>query len=287
MLKSAKKPLRRRALFVFLAGLLIFLALGLYSGLTVRYYTVSSERLSAPVRLALLADLHSCRYGMGGQKLLAALEEQKPDAILLAGDIFDDTLPDENAAALLQAIGGEYPCYYVTGNHEFWAGKEQFLRQMAIVEECGVKRLMGAAETVVLQGQELNLCGVDDPYGQRLSWEHSLGLPDQLEQALAQTKAGCFTVLLAHRPEAFELYSRYDFDLAVCGHAHGGQWRIPFLLNGLYAPNQGFFPKYAGGEYRSGGTTMIVSRGLARESTAIPRFYNPPELVIIDLVPAG
>ncbi len=92
-----------------------------------------------------------------------------------------------------------------------------------------------------------------------------------------------YTVLLSHRPEFFELYTEYNFDLVLSGHAHGGQWRIPYILNGLYAPNQGVFPKYAGGEYTENNTTMIVSRGLARESTLLPRFYNRPELVIIDL----
>ena len=69
----------------------------------------------------------------------------------------------------------------------------------------------------------------------------------------------------------------------LCGHAHGGQWRLPGLINGIYAPNQGFLPKYAGGQYQENDTTMIVSRGLARESTRIPRIFNRPELVIIDL----
>ena len=94
--------------------------------------------------------------------------------------------------------------------------------------------------------------------------------------------AGC-TVLLANRPELIEKYDVHDFDLVVSGHAHGGQVRIPGLLNGLYAPNQGWFPPYAGGEYEVNGTTMIVSRGLARETTRLPRIFNRPELVIVEL----
>ena len=74
-----------------------------------------------------------------------------------------------------------------------------------------------------------------------------------------------YTILLTHRPELIDVYSQYDFDLVLSGHAHGGQWRIPGILNGLYAPNQGIFPAYAGGLYEQNGTIMIVSRGLARE----------------------
>ena len=69
----------------------------------------------------------------------------------------------------------------------------------------------------------------------------------------------------------------------LCGHAHGGQWRIPGILNGLYCPGEGLFPEYAGGLYEKDGTVMIVSRGLAKESNIVPRIFNRPELVIIDI----
>ena len=93
-----------------------------------------------------------------------------------------------------------------------------------------------------------------------------------------------FNILLIHRPENFEHYADLGFDLVLAGHAHGGQWRIPGLLNGLYCPGEGLFPKYAGGLYQIDGTTMIVSRGLAKESNFVPRIFNRPELVIIDIV---
>ena len=102
-----------------------------------------------------------------------------------------------------------------------------------------------------------------------------------LDAVKAQAKKDHFTVLLSHRPELFENYVSRAFDLVLCGHAHGGQWRIPGVLNGLYAPQQGLFPLYAGGKYEKGSTTMIVSRGLAKETTPIPRIFNPPELVVV------
>ena len=93
-----------------------------------------------------------------------------------------------------------------------------------------------------------------------------------------------FNILLIHHPEFPHRYAELGFDLVLCGHAHGGQWRIPGILNGIYAPGQGIFPEYAGGLYEyNEKTTMIVSRGLARESNAIPRIFNRPELVIIDI----
>lgn len=94
-----------------------------------------------------------------------------------------------------------------------------------------------------------------------------------------------FTVLLAHRPELLAKYAQFPLDLVVSGHAHGGQVRIPGVLNGLYAPNQGWFPKLAGGAYAQGGTTLIVSRGLAVR-TRLPRIFNRPEVVLVRCVPA-
>ena len=89
--------------------------------------------------------------------------------------------------------------------------------------------------------------------------------------------------MLALSPKHKDIYLTYSIDLIISGHSHGGQWRIPFILNGLYAPNQGFFPKYAGGKYEHGNTAHIVSRGLSKNSTRIPRIFNPPELVIVEL----
>ena len=117
-----------------------------------------------------------------------------------------------------------------------------------------------------------------DEYGNKMQ-DYS----NRLSTVNASVQNDNYTILLSHRPEFFELYTKYDFDLVLCGHAHGGQWRIPGILNGLYAPHQGIFPKYAGGRYDSEDMTMIVSRGLARETTRVPRIFNRPELVVIDL----
>ena len=92
-------------------------------------------------------------------------------------------------------------------------------------------------------------------------------------------------ILLSHRPEYPETYAKFDYDLVLAGHANGGQWRCPFVNRGTLSPDQWFFPKYVDGLYRlSNGSPMIVSRGLARESSPIPRFFNHPEVLFVDLV---
>lgn len=278
---------RTKILLILLAVLLLLTLPGFYNALAIRRYTVEAPGIARPVRIALITDLHSCAYGKGQRELLEVVEAETPDLILLGGDIFDDDLPDDNAEAFLRGIGGRYPVYYVTGNHEYWSGEAGFARKMAILEECGIVRLSGETAVFEANGSRICICGVDDPY----AWSDSYGFTEKTEgsfreqvaQVAAHVEDGAYTILLTHRPELLNVYSQYGFDLVLAGHAHGGQWRIPGILNGLWAPNQGLFPVYAGGRYAQDGTVMIVSRGLARESTRVPRLYNRPEMVMIEV----
>lgn len=271
---------RKWALTVVVAAAVFLAAAAFDVRLKVRCYSVESEKIDAPVRLALVTDLHSCRYGEGQRVLIDAIDAQKPDLVLMSGDIFDDALEDTNAEIFLRGIVDRYPCFYVTGNHEYQSGSQGFAEKLAILEKLGIEILSGECETLSVNGRTINVCGVEDPEG---SGSESVFF-DQLDAVSAAAQNGNFTVLLSHRPEYWEKYREGSFDLTLCGHAHGGQWRIPGLLNGLFAPNQGLFPELAGGMYEQDGKTMIVSRGLARESTRVPRIFNRPELVIIDVV---
>lgn len=247
------------------------------------FYTVESEKIEQPVRLALLTDLHSCYYGKNQKTLIDAVRKQNPDVVLLSGDIFDDKMAYDNAETAIRQLAQQYPCYYVTGNHEYWGYDVENI--LAIIRSCGVTILSGECETIELHGQSINICGVDDP-DVAVYVPGGVPIEEQLADANEEAvKAGIenYTILLSHRPELFKTYQKYSFDLVLCGHAHGGQWRIPGILNGLYAPHQGLFPKHAGGRYDYETGTMIVSRGLARESTKVPRVFNRPELVIIDI----
>ena len=260
----------------------VVLPFALDNRLVIRTYTLETEKINTPVRIALVTDLHSCRYGENQSELLNAITAQKPDMILLGGDIFDDEIDDANTAVFLAGIAGKYPVYYVTGNHECWSGAEAFAVKMAILEKYGIPVLSQESVTLDIRGERLIVCGVDDPESYLLDAD-ALYYDARLDQVLADTAEENYTILLAHRPEYFPSYAARDFDLVLCGHAHGGQWRIPYVMNGLIAPNQGLFPKYAGGLYEQNDTCMIVSRGLARETTRIPRIFNRPELVIVEI----
>ena len=280
--KRQGKKLSGKAKF-WIAILLLFIVSlpGYLLGLTVRTYEIKDERIQGKLRIALVTDLHSCKYGEGQSKLLSVLEEQHPDVILLGGDIFDDVLSDERTNEFLAGISGKYPCYYVTGNHECWAGGNAYRSKMETLQKYGITRLSGESTLLETGSGTVRLCGIDDP--DIVLVQSQLNANAELLDLKGSISDKEFTILLTHRPELIDKYEQAGFDLVLAGHAHGGQVRIPGIMNGFYAPNQGLFPKYAGGRYEKNGMTMIVSRGLAKESTKFPRFCNPPELVIIDL----
>ena len=212
--------------------------------------------------------------------MLAAVVKQNPDAVLLVGDMFADGGDYAYGLGVMRALAETWPTYYVTGNHEYWTNEIDTILDK--VAETGVIVLDMDCAVLEVQGQRISLCGVPDPYAMVYS-----GAPDteiQLERAIAQAEPGTFTILMAHRPELIEQYAKYGFDLVLSGHAHGGQVRLPGIINGLYAPNQGWFPAYVGGLYEVDGATLIVSRGLSTQSQwYVPRVFNRPELVMVTL----
>ena len=280
-MRTKKAGLMIIAAFI-LIFLLIFIICGLYNALSVTEITLSTGCKGLPVKLALITDLHSSSYGEGQAELISAIDGQEPDLVCLVGDIFDCKRPDDNAEAFIAAISGKYPCYYVTGNHELRSGSAAFGQKMDILEKYGVIRLSGESRELEINGRKITLCGVDDPETEL--YESGYDISDALYAVRKALPKDSYSILLSHRPEYFSHYADYGFDLTLCGHAHGGQWRIPrFLENGLIAPGQGLFPEYTNGLYTLGDSSMIVSRGLAKRSVPVPRFYNRPEIVIVEL----
>lgn len=266
----------RKVLFIILGLFLAFLIVCLISWVPVTEH-VKLDLVDGKIRAALVTDLHSCFYGPDQRWLTDRIDKEAPDVIFLGGDIFDDGLPDDNARKTIEYLVAKYPCFYVTGNHEFWSGRVDEMK--AYMKSVGVVVLEGDCENIAINGVVVDVCGVDDPtYMSDDQWL------EQLDAAYAKTDSTHFRVLLTHRPEKVDIYSRYDYDLILAGHAHAGQMMIPFLNLGLFAPDQGFLAKYVDGIYTlENGSVMEVSRGLSRESTRLPRLFNRPELVIIDL----
>ena len=265
------------------AILLAILCVGFYSGLTVRNYKINSDQLinKNNIRIVVIADLHSTIYGNNQKPLVSLISKQSPDIIILAGDIIDAHRSFEGMDLLLNGIKNLAPIYYVTGNNEYTSGKVNEIE--SIVKSYGVTILDDNYQLITEKGTPLLIAGINDPDKKQFV-DASYNQKNAMDAAFSKIKnIKAYKILVAHRPEKIDLYRTYGFDLILSGHAHGGQVRIPLLLNGLYAPNQGLFPKYVGGLYNFGKTNFIISRGLSF-FPLIPRFFDPPEIAVIDLL---
>ena len=269
-----------RVLTVILIIAVIILFSAFDNRLKIVNYNLKTDKISSPVKLALITDLHCCLYGENQLQLIRAIDKNKPDAVLLGGDIFDDYYVNNNSHILIDNIVQKYKTYYVSGNHEWWS--EKMYEHFDYLKNAGVIILRGDSDWLNINDSRIVISGIDDPEVNVYNKSHAT-CEEQLETVAENIDSEYYNVLLTHRPENVQQYFKHDFDLVLSGHAHGGQGRIPFILNGLYAPNQGFFPELAGGIYDFDGKKMIVSRGLSRENTELPRIFNRPELVFVSI----
>ena len=212
--------------------------------------------------------------------LLALLSEVEPHVIVLTGDLIDSRQTDIEIALDFAGKAVQIaPVYYVSGNHESRVPEYEQLKTG--LTDLGVTVLENQKVQITKDGESITLMGIQDP---SFRTDYLFGDAESVSrQAIAslQNESDGFTVLLSHRPELFDLYVDTGVDLVFSGHAHGGQFRLPFV-GGLVAPNQGLFPKYDAGIYADGNTNMLVSRGVG--NSILPfRINNCPEVIIIEL----
>lgn len=277
--KSGKKVL------VILSLLLIVIIL-LYAwgfSLKTEKYHISSDKIDKGLKIVFVSDLHNSSYGPEQSKLIKEIYSAKPDLVLLGGDLVDQYGGTDNAVTLVSELQNDFICCYASGNHEeLRDDMDEFEDKLA---ELGVHVLNGCSEQFTIRGQSVTVYGIKEPY----QYENSALLVDSFINGL---DASSYNILLAHQPEQINTYLGSDrsntssFDLILSGHAHGGQWRLPVILEqGLYAPDQGIFPDYTNGIYEYGDSVHLISRGLARplRMIVIPRIFNRPELSIIEI----
>ena len=229
--------------------------------------------------IAHISDLHNAEYGKNNEKLIDILEAESPNIIAITGDLIDSNHTNlEVALSFAQQAVKIAPCYFVTGNHEAWIGS-QYEELKTSLQNTGITVLQDEAIELNYGDVCIQLIGLNDP---DFSERDRLLSESILEAKLSQVNiSDGFTILLSHRPEYFNVYQNKNIDLVLSGHAHGGQFRLPFG-RGVIAPGQGLFPKYDAGAYTENGTTMIVSRGIGNSIIPV-RINNPPEIVIIEL----
>ena len=253
------------------------------TALELNTYTISSSKLPQSFdgyRIAHVSDLHNAEMGKDNEKLLTMLRDADPDMIAITGDLIDSRNTDiEVALQFIREAVKIAPCYYVTGNHE--ARVNEYGELKSGMEAAGVTVLEDAQTEISLEGEAITLIGINDPSYQTdyLFGDSETVMNTKLEDL--HTGNDGFTLLLSHRPELFDTYVDQDVDLVLSGHAHGGQFRLPFI-GGLVAPNQGLFPEYDAGIYTEGNTNMLVSRGVG--NSILPfRINNRPEVILIEL----
>ncbi len=260
------------------------------------HYAIKTDKLSTgrTLRLVIVSDLHGAVYGTEQRILADQILSAAPDIVLMPGDMLESAAWLPEFYPLVRRLRG-IPTLMTTGNHEMRLKERDELKRA--LTGMGVRVLSGRHILYPVGKRQVVFYGIDDVQHVGETWTESarafflprkdheeLGGSIQKQlQALSPRDPSKFNVLITHRPEHMEKYVNAGFDLVIAGHAHGGQWRIPGLANGVYAPNQGIFPRYAGGRYAIGGCTMIVSRGLSNH-TAIPRLFNPVELPVVDLL---
>lgn len=283
------KPLYLRNLLLIL--LLISLLTIYYTcPIVVTHYTISSSKLPSSFdqyRILQLSDVHIDSNEYDNTLLLKKIKLKKPDLIVITGDLISSSsYAFEPCLDLLKQLAKLAPTYYIYGNHEVYMTynptEAQFLSR---ISQLGVTLLNNETTQITApNGESFTLVGLMDPIDVNMLPEgdslENLYLQDSLT-TLTSLNEQDFNLLLAHRPEYINQYSDYHIDLVLAGHAHGGLVRLP-LIGGLYATNQGFFPKYTSGVHRMNHTKLIINRGIGVSSVHL-RIFNPPEIVVVTL----
>ena len=280
------KKKNRAILFTIIAAVIVGLAIWTVwgnSALMLSKLTVKGSNIPKSFdgcRIAQISDLHNAEFGDGNEKLIEMLQKAEPDIITITGDLIDSSKTDINIAlAFADEAVQIAPTYFITGNHEAMVSSQEYADLENGLLEAGVN-VLHDKEIVLEQNEEkLILVGIDDPAYADRHGDVGASIASETINELFTTEG--YRILLSHRPEFFNQYVEAEVDLVLSGHAHGGQFRLPFI-GGLVAPGQGVFPVYDSGLYSENETNMVVSRGIG--NSIIPmRFNNRPEVVLIEL----
>lgn len=279
-----KKYIMFTVLFIVIVLLIIWVVYG-NSALEIKTINISSEFLPVEFdrfKIAQISDLHNAEFGKDNTKLVSLLKKTDPDIVVITGDIIDSRRTNiDKAVGFAERAVEIAPTYYVNGNHESRLSNAEYNHLIIRLKQSGVTVLENDTADIFIEDKVITLIGINDP-GFRMEL-----VDDDMEQNISHQlmniipKNHNYKVLLAHRPEYIDVYAD-KVDLVLSGHAHGGQFIIPFV-GGLIAPGQGLLPKYYDGLYEYSTTSMIVSRGIGNSIFPF-RINNKPVVVVAELV---
>lgn len=258
-----------------------------------RIYDIESDafRLKEPHNIVFVSDLHNHKYGKNNEKLLEAIKEQRPEFILVGGDIPVAKKGYElnTAISFIESLTRDYKVYYSNGNHEYRMRLypeqygDMYKTYTNAIKEAGVEYLLNESRDILLEGNRIDIVGLEIEREFYKRFSHKKLQKEDVARLVGRKKENAYTILLAHNPEYFEAYAKWGAELTLSGHVHGGVIRIPFV-GGVISPSLKLFPKYDGGRKREYGREMIISRGLGVHTIPI-RLFNPAELVVLRLQP--
>ena len=251
--------------------------------LKVRKTTLKFDKLPQAFdnfKIAQVSDIHCDKVGHSDLSFINKIKNFNPDMIVITGDILDSYNNNMDIAYnILSQLAIVAPCYFVSGNHELRLPEEyeQLINRM---KKLNITHLHNSKLFITKNNESINLVGVEDYnfFKNEDNLNHRANFIKTLKELYSSNH---FNILLSHRPEKFPIYADIKYELIFSGHAHGGQWRIPFV-GGIFSPSQGFFPKYTNGNYVLEDSTMIVSQGLGNSSFPI-RINNRIELILATL----
>ena len=255
-----------------------------------RNYKITTNKIENNIKIIHLSDIHGIKSKYKGKKILKTVQNEKPHIIVITGDLIDKTdyrngkCPFEATIDFAKNLLKVAPVYYVFGNHEGILLEDKTNKGFEFVkslEDSGIKIMNNESENVLVKETNITILGIQEPQIVSEYDPYEKTVEEELRFVFQGIKGENLKILLVHRPEYFEIYSEYDIDVCLAGHAHGGQVRLPFI-KGLYAPNQGWFPKYTKGKYELNNSQMIVSPGLGNSVIKL-RVFDPLEINIISI----
>lgn len=255
---------------------------------------------SKDISFVLLSDLHNNRYGKNNQALLNKILDKKPDFVIIAGDLITKRKPSypSNSYDLLEKLIKHFPVYYAYGNHEQYfedmtrdrnikpvknllSLSESWLLYKDMLLKLGVHILDNESILVYNNDNKIRITGLSISSDYYLKKKTPKLTQEELISKVGKGSNEDYQILIAHNPMYFKEYTHWGADLILSGHVHGGLIRLPFI-GGVISPQIRLFPKYDSGVISENNKHMVVSRG-AGDHSFMPRFLNPPELVIITL----
>ena len=266
-----------------LAVAVVTIIYGLYCSNTIeiKNYSLRSDRISSQIRFVFISDLHCKEYGEKNSDLVAKIKEQNPDFIAVGGDMVNKYSTDDHVMReFLPQLAEIAPTYCILGNHELALKNEIDFKND--IDLTGAKLLDNESVTLNINGEKILLGGMSDfPYYEYNSPDYDT--PERyFWDEFNESSKNCYSILLHHQPEYISNHvDDAKIDLIMCGHTHGGAVQIPFI-GGVFAPNQGFFPKYDKGEFDFDNTKMIISAGLG-DAYPVLRLNNCPEITVVKI----